>query len=117
MGILIFCQNLGGSIFLLAAQTIFSNTLRAQLQAHVPSVSAERIIAAGARSFRELVTGKDLTGVLGAYSVAVDRVMYLGIALGAVSFAFAWGLGWRDVRVKKEKVSGDEQNGEAKEGA
>lgn len=58
---------------------------------------------AGARSIRKLVSGEQLVGVLKAYSTSIDRVMYLSIGIGVVSFAFAWGLGRKDMRMEKEK--------------
>ncbi|KAI1412496.1 MFS general substrate transporter [Hypoxylon sp. FL1857] len=100
MAILIFCQNLGGAVFLLAAQTVFSNSLREQIETHVPGVNAEQIVAAGARSIRQLVSGEQLAGVLQAYSTSINNVMYMGIAVSGVSFALCWGLGWKDIRVK-----------------
>ena len=103
MAILIFCQNIGAAVFLVAAQAIFINTLRQQIEHHVAGVNTEAIIVAGARSIRKLVSGVQLAGVLEAYSTSVDRIMYLGIGIGVVSFAFAWGLGWKDIRAEKEK--------------
>ncbi|KAI1098442.1 MFS general substrate transporter, partial [Jackrogersella minutella] len=102
MAILIFCQNLGGAVFLIAAQTIFSNGLREQIEQNVPGVDAEQVIAAGARSIRQLVSGEQLTGVLQAYSTSINNVMYLGIGVAGMSFLFCWGLGWKDIRVKKQ---------------
>lgn len=52
MAIMIFCQNLGGAVFLTAAQPIFSNVLRDEKKKHVPGLNATFIIAAGARSIR-----------------------------------------------------------------
>ena len=40
-----------------------------------------------------------------AYSTSVDRVMYLGIGISAAAFAFAWRLGWKDIRAEKWKVN------------
>ncbi|KAI1134070.1 MFS general substrate transporter [Hypoxylon sp. FL0543] len=102
MAILIFCQNLGGAVFLIAAQTIFSNSLRKQIEQNAPGVHAEQIIAAGARSIRQLVSGEQLAGVLEAYSKSINDVMYLGIGVSGVSFAFSWCLGWKDIRANKK---------------
>ncbi|KAL1881219.1 hypothetical protein Daus18300_001070 [Diaporthe australafricana] len=102
MGILIFCQNLGGAVLLVAAQTIFTNSLRETISRDVPGVPAELVINAGARAVRQVVPPSLLEGVLQAYTTSVDRVMYLGIGLGVASFAFAWGLGWKDVRSQKK---------------
>ena len=105
MVIMIFCQNLGGAVFLTAAQTIFHNYLRQQIQVLVTGIDPEVTIAAGARSTRHLVSGERLAGVLQAYSTSVDRVMYLGVGIGVASFAFAWGRGWKDIRVEKKNVN------------
>ncbi|KAI0007094.1 hypothetical protein F4779DRAFT_643495 [Xylariaceae sp. FL0662B] len=101
MGILIFCQNLGGAVFLIVAQTIFASSLRERVPLDAPGVNPELVISAGARSLCQLIPSNLLPGVLQAYSNSVDRVMFLGIGLGAASVLFAWGLGWRDIREKK----------------
>lgn len=100
-------------MFLIVAQTIFSNTLRDQIVQLVPDANAALIIAAGARSVRQVVSGEQLAGVLQAYSTSVDRVMYLGVAIGASAFAFACGLGWKDIRVEKRKRGREAQSNDA----
>ena len=102
MAIVIFCQNMGGAVFLIAANATFSNSLRQQLQQRIGAIGVgpDVIINAGVRSIRDLVSGSQLALVLQAYSNSVDRVMYLGIAVSVAAFAFAWGLGWKDIRVE-----------------
>ena len=101
MAILILCQNLGAAVFLMLAQTVFSNGLHAAIAEHAgPGVSADRLLAGGARIIRTLVTAEQLPGVLRAYSDAVNSVMYLGLGLGVCAFGCAWGLGWKDIRKK-----------------
>lgn len=106
MAIVIFCQGMGGAVFLIIANAIFSNSLRRLLQEHSVSigVAPEVIINAGVRGVRRVVPeGDPLAIVLQVYSDSVDNVMYLGIAVSVVAFAFAWGLGWKDIRVEKER--------------
>ena len=76
--------------------------LRQQLQQRAAEikVAPEVIVNAGVRGFRKLVQGPQLAAVLEAYSNSVDRVMYLGIGVSVAAFAFAWGLGWKDIRVE-----------------
>ncbi|KAI0842746.1 MFS general substrate transporter [Hypoxylon sp. FL0890] len=113
MAILIFCQNLGGAVFLIAAQTIFSNSLREQIEQRAPGVNAEQIIAAGARSIRQLVSGEQLAEVLQAYSSSINEVMYMGIGVSGVSFVFCWCLGWKDIRANKKPNGSSLEDGEA----
>ncbi|KAH8674170.1 major facilitator superfamily domain-containing protein [Xylariales sp. PMI_506] len=104
MSIVLFSQNMGGAISLVAANAIFSNVLRSELQQRFAEIglSADDIINVGVRSIRELVSGNRLVAVLQAYSNSVDRVMYLGIAVSIAAFAFGWGLGFKDIRKEKE---------------
>ncbi|KAH6651341.1 major facilitator superfamily-domain-containing protein [Chaetomium tenue] len=104
MSIIIFSQNMGGAISLVAANAIFSNTLRSQLQERLPitGIAPDVIINSGVRSVRELVPGGALlAAVLQAYSNSADTVMYLGVAVSVAAFAFAWGLGWKDIHVAR----------------
>lgn len=104
MAIVIFCQNMGGAVFLVAANAIFSNTLRHQLSQResVIGLSPDVIVNAGVRSIRDLVSGNELAAVLQAYSNSVDTVMYLGIGASIATFTFAWGLGWKDIRKERK---------------
>ncbi|GAB1313414.1 hypothetical protein MFIFM68171_03624 [Madurella fahalii] len=104
MSIVIFCQNLGGAVSLVAANAVFSNTLREQLQQRITEIGIDPdvIINSGARSVRQLVSGDRLATVLEAYSNSIDTVMYLGIAVSVAAFGFAWGLGWKDIRVERK---------------
>lgn len=103
MAIIIFWQNIGASVSLIAANAIFSNSLRHQLQLRVEQIgiSPDKIIGAGVRSIRELVSGSQLTAVLAAYGKSIDHVMYLGIAVSCAVIVFSPGLGWRDIRKAK----------------
>jgi len=109
MAIGMFCQNMGAAVSLIAANAIFSNSLRRQLQDHVADIgmAPELIINAGIRSVRHLFErdGQPLAIVLQAYSDSVDKVMYLGIAVSIGAFAFGWGLGFRDIRVERKLIA------------
>lgn len=56
--------------------------------------------------------GKELEGLLVAYSNAVDHVFYLLAAIGVVGFVFSWGIGWKDVRGKKKETGLEAGGGE-----
>ncbi|KZF19804.1 putative MFS transporter [Xylona heveae TC161] len=104
MAIIIFMQNIGAATSLIAANAIFSNSLRHQLQqrseqiGHAPDI----IVSAGVRSIRKLVSGSQLVAVLAAYSKSIDHVMYLGLGVSVAVLVFAWGLGWKDIRNVKD---------------
>jgi hypothetical protein len=104
MAIVIFWQNIGASTSLIAANAIFSNSLRRQLQQRIAEIgiSPDIIIDTGVHSIRNLVSGSQLTAVLAAYAKSVDNVMYLGVAVSIAVLVFAPGLGWKDIRKVKD---------------
>lgn len=104
MSIVIFCQTMGGAVCLVAANAIFSNTLRKELEQRIAEigVAPDLIVNAGVRSIRQIVSGSQLTATLQAYSNSVDTVMYLGIAAAIGAFAFGCGLGLKDIRKERE---------------
>lgn len=83
------------------SQTTFTNSLRETIPIYVHSVDVETVIAAGSTRMREVVSKEELGGLLKAYSKALDRVFYLCTAIAAVSWAFSWFMGWKDVRSKR----------------
>lgn len=103
LAIIIFWQNIGASVSLIAANAIFSNSLRQELTKRVSEIgmSPEKIVGAGIRSIRQLVSGAQLDAVLEAYAKSIDKVMYLGIAVSIAVIFFSPGLGWRDIRKAK----------------
>ncbi|EAU31926.1 conserved hypothetical protein [Aspergillus terreus NIH2624] len=104
MAIIIFWQNIGAATSLIAANAIFSNSLRHQLQQRISEIghSPDVIVGAGVRSIRDLVSGSQLTAVLAAYAKSIDNVMYLGIAVSVCVIIFSPGLGWKDIRKTKD---------------
>ena len=102
MALIIFSQTFGGALFLSLSDTIFTNSLRSTIPKYASAVDPETVIAAGATGFRNIILGKDLADVLVAYAKSVDRVFYLTAGAGVGCFTFAWGMGWKDIRKKKE---------------
>ncbi|KAI0972470.1 MFS general substrate transporter [Xylaria arbuscula] len=110
MSIVLFCQNLGGAAFLTFAQTVFSQTFDRNIAEYAPTADAEAIKAAGATDFRQIVTAEELGGVLIAYASTIDNVWYLAAGAAVGAFITGMNMGWRDVRVKPESPSADEDS-------
>ena len=101
MALITFSQSFGASLSLSFAETIFGNSFATLIPQYAPSVNSQSVIDAGATAFRDIVSGSDLAGVLTAYAISIDRVFYMAAALGAGCFAFAWGMGWQNMRKQK----------------
>ena len=102
MALLMFSQTFGGALFLSFSDTIFTNSLKALIPTYAPSIDATTVINAGANGIRRLISSSNLGNVLVAYAKSVDRVFYLTASAGVCCFICTWGMGWKDIRKKKE---------------
>ncbi|KAM0803432.1 major facilitator superfamily-domain-containing protein [Usnea florida] len=107
IAIVIFAQNIGAAVWVVVANAIFNNTLRKELtqRAALIGPSPEVIINAGARNIRAAgLTPSELAAVLVAYGKAIDRTMYLGIAVYGSVMLVAWEMGFTNLKeVKRQK--------------
>lgn len=106
LALLIFSQNLAGAIFLVVANTIFTQSLIKKVTQYAPSVSPQAALAAGSSpgAVRNLVDPDkpwELEGVLNAYNDSLKNIWYMLIAFAGMAFICAFGMGWVDVRKKK----------------
>jgi len=118
MAIIVFCQNMGGAVFLVAANSIFTNALRKQLEQRIGEIGVDpsAILNAGVHTIRNLVSGDQLGSALEAYTESISQVMYLGVGVSVATWMFAWGLGWTDVRVIKKLKTLQSSGPEEEEG-
>ncbi|WPG99119.1 Hypothetical protein R9X50_00193000 [Acrodontium crateriforme] len=108
MALIMFSQTFFGALFLSFSDTIFTNSLRSLLHQDAPNVDAQAVIKAGAYGFRQIVKPELLSGVLNAYSGSIDRIFYLCASLATGCFFLAWGMGWVDIREKKQPTKPQE---------
>lgn len=104
MSTFVFCQNLGGALMTVVAQTIFTNSLKTTLREYAPTLNAGAIIRAGSTAMRNLVTREELPRLLEAYSKSVGRTFYLATATAVSGVFVSYWMGWRDVRAKGAKA-------------
>lgn len=106
MAFLIFLQNFGTSIGIVLSNTAFAQTLTRTIPRYAPSVTGQAALQAGsaARAVRNLVVGHEdeLNGVLLAYSESLRNVFYFLVAMAGFSAVLSLGMGWVDVRKKKD---------------
>ncbi|KAL9063634.1 MAG: hypothetical protein Q9157_008152 [Trypethelium eluteriae] len=102
MALVVFSQSFCGALFLSLCEVIFTNSLKTLIPEYAPSVDPQTIISAGATGFRANVGAADLPNLLVAYAKSVDRVFYLTAGAAVGCFVFGWGMGWKDIRKKKD---------------
>jgi hypothetical protein len=106
-----FTFSLGGALSLCIAQTIFANKLEYEIRHHVPEVSVEQVLAAGAYKLSELSEGSPLVldSLRRAYKNALRDVFFF--ALAAAGAALLASL-WMENRNLKTVAAGREQEEE-----
>ena len=102
MALVMFSQSFDVALFFSFVEIIFINSFKTLIPKYASSVDAQSVINTGATEFRTIISKTDLTGVLIAYAKSIDRVFYLTMGMEVGYFAFAWGMGWKDLRMKKE---------------
>ncbi|KAI2602464.1 putative MFS multidrug transporter [Hypoxylon sp. NC1633] len=111
LAFLIFTQNFASAIFSVVGNVIFTQTLLKQMASLAPSVNPNAALAAGgsAAAVRALVPpgSPELGNVILAYSNAFDSVCYMLLSLAILSSMAASGMGFADVRKKKEPGTGE----------
>jgi hypothetical protein len=107
MAFLIFLQNFGTSVVIVLSNTIFTQTLTRAITKYAPSVSSQAALLAGSdpRAVRALVIAheNELNGVLLAYSESLRNVFYLLVGISGAAVLLSLGMGWVDVRKKKDE--------------
>ncbi|KAJ5110577.1 MFS multidrug transporter [Penicillium argentinense] len=108
MALVFFGQQLGGTIFLSVAETVFSESLLSGLNGirGLGAGTAASIASAGATEFRHLVPPGLMPEVLDVYSRAITMTWY--IALGTICFGVvpAVCMEWREIKSKKRVDKG-----------
>ncbi|KAI3398901.1 hypothetical protein diail_8410 [Diaporthe ilicicola] len=108
---LIFFQNLGGSIFLSVAQSVFQNSLSTGLKELAPTVNPAVVFSAGATGLKQALEsvgqGSFYQAVLDAYERGLQDTfrVSLGLALGALLATLF--LEWKNVKKGNNKEGHD----------
>lgn len=97
----ILAQNLGSTVSISIAQSIFTNRLVKELK-KIPSVNPQVVQNAGATNLREAVSIQSLPSVILAYDKALTNSYYLAAAFAAFMIVGALGIEWRSVKEKKD---------------
>lgn len=114
ISLIMFCQLLGGAVFVSIGQNVFANELVKGL-AGVAGIKPAAVAATGATELRKTVDPANLTGVLSAYNGALVKVFQAGLAMACLSIIGALSMEWKNIKKgKKQDGPGGAEKGEAK---
>ncbi|KAF5873175.1 putative mfs transporter protein [Botrytis fragariae] len=93
-----FSQRMGNIVALAIAQNLFTNRLIANLTKTVPQVNANLVLSNGVTTLRSTVEPKYLDAVLAGYSLTIDQIFLLAVALCSLSVVGSLGMEWKSVK-------------------
>ena len=103
--IVIFCQMLGGALFISVAQNIFSNELVKGL-AGIPGIDPLQVVHTGATELAGLIKDSQMLGlVIEAYNHALVKSYQIGLIMVCLSAIGAAGIEWKSVKGKKIEMA------------
>jgi len=103
--IVMFCQTLGGAIFISVAQNIFTNRLLSNVISIVPDLNPSIVLQSGATNLVTAIPAQYLSGVIEAYNDAITTAFYVAVATAALSIFGAVCMEWKSVKGKKIEMA------------
>ena len=111
IALVMFCQQLGGAVFVSVGQSVFTNDLVKGLK-KVAGISPAVVINTGATDLRHVVDPSSLDGVLSAYNGALTTTFTVAVAMSCFSVIGALCIEWKNIKPPK-KQAGEVENGGA----
>ena len=91
---------MGGTFFVSAAQSIFSNKLVKHLAVNVPDIDPQIIVGLGATGFRQALPASAIPGVLLSYEQSLHPVFIFATVLAGVGTLVALGGKWEKIKLR-----------------
>ena len=101
VSLMFFFQGIGGSIFISAAQTVFTHSLITKLGSFA-NITPDMIVKIGATELKNLIPAQFLPQVLIAYNSALSDVFKVGVACASATILCGLTMEWRSVKGLKQ---------------
>lgn len=108
--LMVFVQNLGGTVFVSAASNLFNTKLVQNVEEVVPRLTREQILASGATAFREELTNDEYPLVLGAYNSAIVLTFRMALIMACLCSIGAAGVEWKRASTKESREAIEEHS-------
>lgn len=103
IALVMFCQQLGGAVFVSVGQSVFTNQLVKGLT-KVASISPAVVVKTGATDIRHVVNASDLPGVLVAYNGALTKTFTVALAMACFSIIGGLCIEWKNIKPQKKQA-------------
>ena len=91
---------MGGTFFVSAADSIFSNKLVTHLKVNVPEIDPKIVIGLGATQFRNSLPATAILGVLLSYMQSLHTVFILATTLAGVATLVSLIARWEKIKIR-----------------
>ena len=109
IALVMFCQQLGGAVFVSVGQSVFTNQLVKGLRG-VAGISPTVVVNTGATDLRQVVDPSNIRGVVVAYNGALTKTFTVALAMACLSIIGALCIEWKNIKPKKK--TDEVENGE-----
>lgn len=92
---------MGGSFFVSAAQSLFSNRLIADLASKAPSVNPARVLSTGATQLQHAFDPSELGPIREAYMSGLQAAWILGTAIASAAVLISVLPEWKNIHAHK----------------
>ena len=110
IALVMFCQQLGGAVFVSVGESVFTNQLVKGLR-NVAGISAAAVVNTGATDLRHVVDPSNLHGVLVAYNGALTKTFTVVLAMSCFSIIGALCIEWKNIKPPKKQAGEVEKGG------
>lgn len=110
IALVMFCQQLGGAVFVSVGESVFTNQLVKGLR-NVAGISAAVVVNTGATDLRHVVDSSNLHGVLVAYNGALTKTFTVVLAMSCFSIIGALCIEWKNIKPPKKQAGEVEKGG------
>jgi hypothetical protein len=91
---------MGGTFFISAAESIFSNKLIKHLKTNVPEIDPKIVIGLGATQFRNSLPAAAVPGVVLSYMQSLHPVFILATILAGVATVVSLIARWKKIKIR-----------------
>lgn len=109
IGIILFAQTFGGSLFVSVAQTVFLNNIDKALKMVAPNVDPKSVLD-GAVAVLPGSDGQTSSELRQVYGIAIKDAFRVGLILATVSSLGAALYDWQSLKTKLDNANGGEDN-------
>ena len=110
ISLVMFCQQLGGAVFVSVGESVFTNQLVKGLRS-VAGISPAVVVGTGATDLRHVVDPSKLGAVLVAYNGALKKTFTVALAMACFSLIGALCIEWKNIKPKKKEAGEVEKGG------